>query len=214
MDLSSIIDSITCPITGDIMNDPVQGNDGHTYERTAITEWLSRNPISPQTRAPMNITDLKVNASIRFLCDKYHEGAFGDIAGSHAVAKVSSDSIKINHTISRNAANKTMLSFEIDPESMPEHVDGQESHLSQDVVLVIDHSRSMGEEVVAYDKDGEIMEDGFTIQQLVNNAAKTLSQSAGEFNCPIVFRGPSGAAGQLAQQHSQNFENYYRSIMN
>ena len=44
--------------------------------------------------------------------------------------------------------------------------------------------------------------------QIVNNAAKTLSQSAGEFNCPIVFRGPSGAAGQLAQQHSQTFESW------
>jgi len=44
--------------------------------------------------------------------------------------------------------------------------------------------------------------------QIVNNAAKTLSQSAGEFNCPIVFRGPSGAAGQLAQQHSQMFESW------
>ena len=42
--------------------------------------------------------------------------------------------------------------------------------------------------------------------QIVNNAAKTLSQSAGEYKCPIVFRGPSGAAGQLAQQHSQTFE--------
>lgn len=44
--------------------------------------------------------------------------------------------------------------------------------------------------------------------QLVNNAAKTLSQSAGEFHCPIVFRGPSGSAGQLAQQHSQTFESW------
>lgn len=44
--------------------------------------------------------------------------------------------------------------------------------------------------------------------QIVNNAAKTLSQSAGQFNCPIVFRGPSGAAGQLAQQHSQMFESW------
>ena len=44
--------------------------------------------------------------------------------------------------------------------------------------------------------------------QIVNNAAKTLSQSAGQFNCPIVFRGPSGAAGQLAQQHSQTFESW------
>ncbi|MEM1320607.1 MAG: pyruvate dehydrogenase complex E1 component subunit beta [Bacteroidota bacterium] len=42
--------------------------------------------------------------------------------------------------------------------------------------------------------------------QIVNNAAKTLSQSAGDFKCPIVFRGPSGSAGQLAQQHSQTFE--------
>lgn len=42
--------------------------------------------------------------------------------------------------------------------------------------------------------------------QIVNNAAKTLSQSGGQYACPIVFRGPSGAAGQLAQQHSQTFE--------
>lgn len=44
--------------------------------------------------------------------------------------------------------------------------------------------------------------------QIVNNAAKTLSQSAGQFSCPIVFRGPSGSAGQLAQQHSQTFESW------
>lgn len=44
--------------------------------------------------------------------------------------------------------------------------------------------------------------------QIVNNAAKTLAQSAGQFKCPIVFRGPSGSAGQLAQQHSQSFESW------
>lgn len=44
--------------------------------------------------------------------------------------------------------------------------------------------------------------------QIVNNAAKTLSQSAGHYSCPIVFRGPSGSAGQLAQQHSQTFESW------
>ena len=44
--------------------------------------------------------------------------------------------------------------------------------------------------------------------QIVNNAAKTLSQSAGDFNCPIVFRGHTGAAGQLAQQQSQTFESW------
>jgi pyruvate dehydrogenase E1 component beta subunit len=44
--------------------------------------------------------------------------------------------------------------------------------------------------------------------QIVNSAAKMLSMSAGEFGCPIVFRGPSGAAGQLGAQHSQSFESW------
>ena len=48
--------------------------------------------------------------------------------------------------------------------------------------------------------------------QIVNNAAKTLSQSAGDFMCPIVFRGPSGSAGQLAQQHSQMFESWMANV--
>ncbi|RMF29233.1 MAG: alpha-ketoacid dehydrogenase subunit beta, partial [Bacteroidetes bacterium] len=48
--------------------------------------------------------------------------------------------------------------------------------------------------------------------QIVNNAAKTLSQSAGDFKCPIVFRGPTGSAGQLAQQHSQTFESWLGNL--
>ncbi len=44
--------------------------------------------------------------------------------------------------------------------------------------------------------------------QIVNSAAKTLSMSAGQFSCPIVFRGPTGVAGQLAAQHGQTFESW------
>lgn len=47
------------------------------------------------------------------------------------------------------------------------------------------------------------------IDQIINGAAKTLSMSGGQFGCPIVFRGPTGNAGQLGAQHSQNFENWY-----
>jgi pyruvate dehydrogenase E1 component beta subunit len=48
--------------------------------------------------------------------------------------------------------------------------------------------------------------------QIVNNAAKTVAQSASQVTCPIVFRGPSGSAGQLAQQHSQTFENWLGNV--
>jgi pyruvate dehydrogenase E1 component beta subunit len=47
------------------------------------------------------------------------------------------------------------------------------------------------------------------IDQVINSAAKLLSMSAGQYSCPIVFRGPTGNAGQLGAQHSQNFENWY-----
>lgn len=47
------------------------------------------------------------------------------------------------------------------------------------------------------------------IDQVINSAAKMNSMSGGQFPIPMVFRGPTGNAGQLAAQHSQNFENWY-----
>ena len=47
------------------------------------------------------------------------------------------------------------------------------------------------------------------IDQIINNAAKMLQMSGGQFNIPIVFRGPTGSAGQLAATHSQSFDNWY-----
>jgi len=47
------------------------------------------------------------------------------------------------------------------------------------------------------------------IDQVINGAAKIHSMSGGQFNIPVVFRGPSASAGQLAAQHSQAFESWY-----
>ena len=47
------------------------------------------------------------------------------------------------------------------------------------------------------------------IDQIINNAAKMRQMSGGQFNIPIVFRGPTGSAGQLGATHSQSFENWY-----
>ena len=47
------------------------------------------------------------------------------------------------------------------------------------------------------------------MDQIINGAAKIYQMSGGQFNIPIVFRGPTGNAGQLGAQHSQNFENWY-----
>lgn len=47
------------------------------------------------------------------------------------------------------------------------------------------------------------------MDQIINAAAKMMSMSGGQFSVPIVFRGPTGNAGMLSSQHSQNFENWF-----
>ena len=50
------------------------------------------------------------------------------------------------------------------------------------------------------------------IDQIVNNAAKIYQMSGGQFNIPMVFRGPGGPAVQVGSQHSQSLESYYAHV--
>ena len=50
------------------------------------------------------------------------------------------------------------------------------------------------------------------IDQIINSAAKTLYMSGGQMGCPIVFRGPNGAASRVGAQHSQDFSNWYAHV--
>jgi pyruvate dehydrogenase E1 component beta subunit len=50
------------------------------------------------------------------------------------------------------------------------------------------------------------------IDQIINSAGKTLYMSGGQMGCPIVFRGPNGAAARVAAQHSQNYSAWYAHV--
>jgi pyruvate dehydrogenase E1 component beta subunit len=50
------------------------------------------------------------------------------------------------------------------------------------------------------------------IDHIVNSAAKTNYMSGGQMRCPVVFRGPNGAAARVGAQHSQNFAPWYASV--
>ena len=50
------------------------------------------------------------------------------------------------------------------------------------------------------------------IDHVVNSAAKTLYMSGGQMHCPIVFRGPNGAAARVAAQHSQDYSSWYAHV--
>jgi len=188
---SPVIESITCPINGTIMKDPVQGNDGQTYERSAITEWLTKHQhSSPITKQYMTVSDLKVNASIRFLCDKYHSGELGitsDINNINNCAhnshlksiehpKIISSVFKNNNEVSSNPNinSKFMVSLSVEDIGNIGNIG-----INHDVVIVIDRSGSMQTSVEAKDLDGNKLEDGLSQQDIVNHSAKMIAKTLG-----------------------------------
>jgi hypothetical protein len=68
-------DEFRCPITMEVMTDPVIGDDGHTYERAAITRALQTNSVSPMTRQRMTVTGLRPNFALRSTIQRWKSGA-------------------------------------------------------------------------------------------------------------------------------------------
>ena len=64
------LNAFLCPITQAVMEDPVILEDGFSYEREAITQWLQKNPVSPSTNQPV---DPKVMIENRLLRTLIHE---------------------------------------------------------------------------------------------------------------------------------------------
>ena len=176
INISDIETSITCPITQMPMKDPVTGSDGQTYEKDAIIRWLNQNGTSPHDRRQMSITSLKVNPAIRFLCDKYHNNEFGQINITTNKPKISDSNIILDHKYSKTSDNKfIMLDFNVNADSIPK--DLEFGHLSQDIILVIDRSGSMNLGVQAKDENNNNIENGMSIQDIVNHAAKTVAKT-------------------------------------
>jgi len=181
----NIIEStLMCPITQEIMKDPVQGSDGQTYDRDAIVRWLNQKQTSPLTNLPMGIHDLKVNAAIKYLVDQYHAGNLSTLSGQMPQTSQNNNSQdnkseNNNKILTHNYGilkDKGLLSIFDEYTSTKDSV-SKDDLLPIDLVLCIDRSGSMNTPVEAKDENGSKLEDGFTQQDIVNHAAKTLAKS-------------------------------------
>lgn len=172
---AAVIESITCPITQDVMIEPVTGSDGHTYEKNAIERWLrekNTSPLNPNER--MEITSLKTNSGIRFLCDKYHSGEMANIQPRQPVSvkTLENDAILESniYSHSKNKAKMIILSL-----AKTKITNLQNIYLGKDVVIVIDKSGSMSIPITT----GE-SESGLSVQDVVNHSACTIAKSLGK----------------------------------
>ncbi len=71
--MSTVPESLKCPITRTLMKDPYYDPDGYSYEKDAIFKWVSEHGISPLTRNPMTINDLRPNRALKDLIDEFNK---------------------------------------------------------------------------------------------------------------------------------------------
>jgi len=165
-----------CPITGDLMNEPVLGKDGHSYEKSEIFQWLSTNKTSPLTREPLTTDDLVDNLPLKRSIEEIRKHLKEEqlkidsrISEEVMVPFVSAlDEIKMN---SYYLDNKLFVNID---------VPNVEQRPPVDIVLCIDVSYSMIEEATLKGDRNETIGHGFSVLSLTISAAKTILHSLNE----------------------------------
>ena len=162
-----------CPISGELMINPVIGKDGHSYEKTEILRWLSQKKTSPMTREPLQENDLTDNLTLKRAIDSIRD-------------KLNQDQLKIKSRIVSEKSKEftgALDSIKIDPTYVNDelfvciHMPDLEKRPPVDLVLCIDVSGSMGSEATLKGDKNETISHGFSVLSLTVSAAKTILHS-------------------------------------
>ena len=147
--MSEFLDKHRCPITQEVMRDPVLAPDTHNYEREAITRYLQTNPISPMTRQPMDADQLIANRELRLEIEAISAASGITTA---ALSQMTLDAVDkmANESVQNIDDNETVCSGEVRSQDGLTQVsvtvsDGEAPPLS--IAFVTDISGSMEMEV-------------------------------------------------------------------
>lgn len=171
---TNLADMLLCPITLQLMTDPVMDCNGHTFERSAIVAWYAAHDTSPITNQLVANKNLTVNYAIKQLLDANSNSAQLAIPSASQIVKTpvkyNQPIVNINQNIIEDQGAKYInLEFKIEP--LPE----DESRLPLTCICVIDISGSMSERATEYNPNGE--NDGFSRLDLVKHSLTTIHKS-------------------------------------
>lgn len=172
-----------CPITGELMVEPVSDPEGHTYEKSVILTWLSTKETSPLTRSPLKKRDLKDNLAMKRSIESIRE-------------KLTKDQLKIDSILSEETmvpyvskiGELKLTSYYMNNQLFLKiDLPDVEQRSPVDIVLCIDISYSMGEEATLKGDHNETLSHGISVLSLTVSAAKTILHSLNEHdNVSIV----------------------------
>jgi hypothetical protein len=171
-----------CPITMDIMKNPVIGPDGHTYERSAIEQWLTTSNKSPITRKVMQSSNLIPNIALRNTIESITKaGAFPTkkptpvSSSSGSTLDFSQDKVTLSYNSKKLENGNILVNITANPPAHPNCGKRKPSTF----ICVIDVSGSMDSPVTV--SDGTTQEShGFSRLDLVKHSMKTIVNCLGE----------------------------------
>uniref|UniRef100_A0A7S3Y272 U-box domain-containing protein n=1 Tax=Heterosigma akashiwo TaxID=2829 RepID=A0A7S3Y272_HETAK len=171
----AIPESFLCPITQTIMADPVLDEDGNSYDREAIEQWIDRNGTSPITRKPLSKKALRPNRSLLDAIDEYKNRQLKDTEyQSEAQAQPLVD------TVMAEALSDQEVALELKQAdngvcSIVMRPPAGTNRTPVDIVCVIDVSGSMNSAAtMKATKEADSESHGFSLLDIVKHALKTV----------------------------------------
>tara|TARA_Y100000389_G_scaffold166861_1_gene171780 strand:+ start:62 stop:2347 length:2286 start_codon:yes stop_codon:yes gene_type:complete len=169
-------DDFYCPISGELMVDPVSDPEGHTYEKSQIETWLQTNQTSPMTRSPLLQSDLTPNISMRKSIESIRDKLRED------QLKKESKIIQEKNIHFTNKLREINLStyYYNNKLLVKVHMPEVEVREPVDIVVCLDVSGSMGTEATLKQSSGERTGDGFSVLSLTRYATNAILETLHE----------------------------------
>jgi hypothetical protein len=168
-----------CPLTSELMKDPVMDSEGNTFEREAIIAWLQKNSTSPITKNPLSENDLMPNRALKETMEMMLTGKVNvdniNLAGQKALNGSKSSESKNNLQV-EVISNNGMSLISVNPPNKLKKINRTPSN----VCCIIDVSGSMSDEAKIQTDAGKNEGFGLSILDLVKHAVRTVISSLGD----------------------------------
>lgn len=173
---NKVTDDMYCPITYQLMVDPVMDPEGFSYERTAISEWLSRNQVSPLTRNPLKISQLIPNRALKSAIDDIRNSLNQEqlVRKTQLSEKCTTEMLSILQSSLDNIKSISFFNKNTNELHLKLIVPDSETRAPVHICLIIDVSGSMGMEATMKGANGQVESHGFSLLDIVKQAAHAI----------------------------------------